>query len=108
MTLPLRLRGEPYFSMLIGPHCCFILPSTQENKVCLAIHDAGIIAVVSNNEPPISISELLVFLGVTDISAVPKYMLVIPENYDEAYWVTTLTLQRLAIGKYSIYFCLIK
>ena len=49
MSLPLRLAVEPYVREVLGQGC-FVLPSREEEKVCLIIVEKGLLGFVMDKE----------------------------------------------------------
>ena len=76
--LPLRLQAEPHVKAAFRD--AFVLPSTQEEKLCLVVDDRGLIALVLHH-PPMSIKEVTTLLELPDSSAaIPSFALVINDD----------------------------
>ena len=81
MALPLRIRAEKHASNKFGEKQTFILPSKEENEVCLIIHDSGLVAVVVSNQDSLGTQQrLCTLLGINDSSSLPKYCLIIEDS----------------------------
>ena len=85
MALPLRIRAEKHASNKFGEKQTFILPSKEENEVCLIIHDSGLVAVVVSNQDSLETQQrLCTLLGINDSSSLPKYCLIIEDSSERA------------------------
>ena len=83
MALPLRIRAERHSAAKFGGKQTFILPSKEENEVCLIIHDSGVVSLVVSNQGSLNSQQRLCsLLGLNDFSALPKYCLVIEDSSD--------------------------
>ena len=74
--LPLRLQAEAHIKAAFPD--AFVLPSIQEEHLCLVVDDRGLIALVLNN--PLSIKEVTSLLELPDSSAVPSFALLISSD----------------------------
>lgn len=93
-SLPLRLQAEPHFTRLFGAHSCFLLPSLDETNCCLAVHNNGLLALVSCT-PMQSSEDVAQYFTDTSCVDLPRYVLVIPSSSDEAYWTELGSVARV-------------
>jgi hypothetical protein len=93
--LPLRLLAEPLVIQKFGEKQTFILPSKEESKLCIAIHDQGVVALVQDVVR--SVEEIRALMGlpttITSTSSslpdLPEHTLIVTSDPKAHFWILT-------------------
>ena len=70
--LPLRLQVEPIIRAEIGISNCFVLPSKDEERVCIIISSENLVAIAIRNVQDISL--IAEILELESVEAVPEFI----------------------------------